>query len=90
MRKCPTANRYEYITTYEDNLALIKKDPKVFIAQLEPSSYNCKLKSSRLLNFHLGCGFKRDSADTICMDHGKYILIEMREVCIQHFGTKPE
>ena len=73
MRKCPTADHYKYIATYVDNLAIIMKDPKAFIDQLEVAPYNFKLKGSGPLNFHLGCGFNRDSTRTLYMDPGKYI-----------------
>ena len=35
MRKCPTADHYEYVTTYVDNLTIIMKDPQSLIDQLE-------------------------------------------------------
>ena len=73
MKKCPTADQYEYIATYVDNLAIIMKDPQAFIDQLEPAPYNFKLKGLGLLNFHLGCGFSCDSTGTLCMDPVKYI-----------------
>ena len=56
MRKCPTADHYEYVATYVDDLAIIMKDPQSFIDQLEAMPYNFKLKKSGLLNFHLGSG----------------------------------
>ena len=34
MRKCPTADHYEYIATYVDDLAIIMKDPQSLIDQL--------------------------------------------------------
>ena len=51
MRKCPTADHYEYIATYVDKLALIMIYPKTFIAQLESAPYNFKLRGSRPLKF---------------------------------------
>ena len=72
MRKCPTADHYEYIATYLDDLTMTLKDPKAFIAQLESTLYNFKLKGFGPLNFHLGRGFKRNSTGTLCMDPGKY------------------
>ena len=73
MKKCPTADHYKYIATYVDDLAIIMKDPQAFIDQLELTPYNFKLKGSEPLNFHLGCGFNRDSIGTLCMDPRKYI-----------------
>ena len=72
MEKCQKANHCEYIAMYVDNLALIMKDPKAFIAQLESTPYNFKLGSGPL-NLYLGCGFKHDSAGTLCIDPGKCI-----------------
>ena len=34
MRKCPTGDHYEYVTTYVDDLAIIMKDPQSLIDQL--------------------------------------------------------
>ena len=73
MRKCPTANHYEYIATYTDDLAIVMKNPQSLIDQLKAVSYNFKLKGSGLLNFYLGCGFPCNSDGTLCMDPGKYI-----------------
>ena len=46
MRKCLTADHYEYVATYVDHLAIIMKDPQAFINQLEAATYNFKLKGS--------------------------------------------
>ena len=73
---------------YVDDLAMILKDPQALIDQLESTPYNFKLKGSGPLNFHLGCGFKRDSTGTLCMNPGKYID-RMEEAYVQHFGIKP-
>ena len=53
MRKCPTADHYEYIATYVDDLFIIMNDPQAFLDQLQ---LTLKLKGSRPLNFHLGSG----------------------------------
>ena len=87
MRKCSTADRYEYIETYLDNLAIIMKDPQAFINQLESAPYNFKLEGSGPLNFYLRCGFKCNSTGTLCMNPGKCIY-QMEEAYIQHFRTK--
>ena len=63
------------------------KNPKKVIAQSESAPYNLKLKRSGPLNFYLGCGFKCDRTDTLCMVPGKYID-QMEEVYAQQFGTK--
>ena len=57
MRKCPTADHYEYVATYVNNLTIIMKDPQSLIDQLTAVPHNFKLKGSGPLNFHLGCGF---------------------------------
>ena len=46
MKKCPTADHYEYIATYLDDVAIIMKDPQSLIDQLKPMPYNFKLKGS--------------------------------------------
>ena len=71
MRKCPTADHYEYVATYVDDLAIIMKDPQSLIDQLMAAPHNFKLKGSGPLNFHLGCGFSRDKDGTLYMDPGK-------------------
>ena len=88
MRKYSTANHYEYIAIYVDDLAIIMKDPQEFINQLEAAPYNFELKGLGPLNFHLGCEFNRYTTGTLCMDPGKYIDW-MEEAYVQHFGTKP-
>ena len=88
MKNCPTANHYQYIATQVDNLAIIMKNPQVFIDQLELAPYNFKLKGSGPLNFHLGCGFHEDITGTLCMDPGKYID-QMEEIYVELFRVKP-
>ena len=73
MRKCPTADHYEYVATYVDNLAIIMKDPQSLIDQLMAAPHNFKLKGSGPLNFHLRCGFSCDKDGKLYMDPGKYI-----------------
>jgi hypothetical protein len=34
---------------------------------------NFKLKGSGEVNFHLGCGFERDSDGVLCMNPGRYV-----------------
>ena len=88
MRKCPTADHYEYVATYIDDLAGITKDPPAFIDQLEAAPHNFKLKGSGPLNIHLGCEFNSGDTRTLCVDPGKYID-QMEEAYVQHFGVKP-
>ena len=89
MRKCLTGDHYEYVATYVDNLAINMKDPQSLIDQLTAAPYNFKLKGSGPLNFHLVCGFHRDTSGTLCMDPGKYID-HMMESYEQHFGEKAD
>ena len=69
-------------------MAIFMKDPQAYFDQLEIAPYNFKLKGWGPLIFHLGCGFQRNSTDTLCMDPGKY-MDQMKEAFVQHFGTKP-
>ena len=73
IKKCPKTDHYEYKATDVDNLPVITKDQQAFIDKLELAPYHFKLKGSGPLNFHLGCGFHRDSTGTLCMNPGKYI-----------------
>ena len=88
MRKCPTVDHYEYVATYVDDLCIIMKNPQSLLDQLMAPLYNFKLKGSGELAFHLGCGFKRDNTNTLCMDPGKYVD-RMEEAYVQHFKMKP-
>ena len=88
MRKCPTADYFEYVATYVDDLCMIMKDPQSLLDQLMAPPYNFKLKGSRELSFHLGCSSKCDSTDILYMDPGKYVA-RMEEAYVQHFKTKP-
>ena len=88
MIKCPTADHYEYVATYVDDLYIIMKDPQSLLDQLMAPPYNFKLKESGELAFHHGCGFKRDSTGTLRMDPGQYVK-RMEEAQVQHFKVKP-
>ena len=88
MRKCPTADHYEYVATYVDNLYMITKDPQSLLDQLMAPQYNFRLKGSGELVFHLGCGFNCDKTGTLYMDPMKYID-PMEKAYVQHFNTKP-
>jgi hypothetical protein len=65
MRKCPTS---------VDDLCIIMEDPETFLKQLSSALYNFKLKGSGEVNFHLGCGFERDSDGVLCMNPSCYTL----------------
>ena len=87
MWKFPTADHYEYVSTYVDDLCMKRKDPQSLLDQLMASLNNFKLKGSGELAFHLGCGFERDSNDIVCMDPGKNVA-RMEEAYVQYFKTK--
>jgi hypothetical protein len=86
MQKCPTRDVYEYVATYVDNLCIIMEDPETFLnKQLSSAPYNFKLKGSGELNFHLGCGFERDSEGVlVCIYPSRYID-KMEDAYKQHF-----
>ena len=88
MRKCPTADHYEYTATYVDDLCIIMKDPQSLLDQLMAPLYYFKLEGYGELAFHLSCGFQRDNTGILCMDPIKYIDC-IEEAYIQHFKTKP-
>ena len=73
MSKCPTVYHYEYVVTRVDDLCMIMKDPQSLLDQLMAPPYSFKLKGSGELAFHLNCGFKCDSTNTLYMDPGKYV-----------------
>ena len=87
MRKCPTADHYEYVATYVDDLCMIMKDPQSLLDQLMAPLYNFKLKGFGELAFHLGFGFQYNSTSTLCIDLGKFID-HIEEAYLRHFKTK--
>jgi hypothetical protein len=48
------------------------EDPETFLAQLSSAPYNFKLTGSGEVNFHLGCGFERNS-DGILVNVSSYL-----------------
>jgi hypothetical protein len=44
------------------------EDSETFLKQLSLAPYNFKLKGSGEVNFHLSCGFERDSDGVLCMN----------------------
>ena len=89
LRKCPTAEVYEYVGTYVDDLCIVMKDPEEFLRLLQTPDYcGFQLKGSGPLQFHLGCGFIRDSDGTLCMDAGKYVT-KIQQAYKQLFKTEP-
>ena len=46
---------------------MIMKDPQSLLDPLMAPPYDFKLKGSGELAFYLGCWFKRDSTDTLCI-----------------------
>ena len=88
MRKCPTRDVYEYVATYVDDLCIVMENPREFLNQLSSAPYNFKLKGSGEVNFHLGCGFERDSDGVLCMDPSRYID-KMEDAYKQYFKELP-
>jgi hypothetical protein len=88
MRKCPTRDVYEYVATYVDDICIIMEDPETFLKQLSSAPYNFKLKGTGELNFHLGCGFERDSDGVLCMNPSWYID-KMEDAYKQQFKESP-
>ena len=87
MRKCPTADRYEYVATHMGDFCIIMKYPQSLLDQLIAPPYSLKLKRSGELLFHLGFGFTRNSDGTLYMDPGKYID-RAEESYVQYFKIK--
>ena len=73
LRQSTCGKVYKYVATYVDDLYIIAKDPKLLLEQLKGKPYEFQLKGSGPVNFHLGCGFERDSNGTLCMNPGKHI-----------------
>ena len=76
MRRSPdkTKDVYEYVASFVDDLCFCVVNPESFLEELQSNSvHDFKLKSSGVVNFHLGCGFVRDSTGTLCMDAGRYV-----------------
>ena len=89
MRKSPTRDCYEYVATYVDDLAITVADPELFINQLKQNTIKVfELKGSSELNFHLGCGFERDSTGVLFMDARRYVE-KMEENYKRLFPDKP-
>ena len=64
------------------------QNPLKLLETLQLKPYNFKLKGSGPLQFHLGCGFRRDDDGKLVMDPGKYIQ-KMMTGYQQMFGDKP-
>ena len=89
MRKCPTADVYEYIGTYVDDLAIIARDPHKIVEQLmDPKIGGFSLKGSGYLDYHLGSTFTRDENGVLCMDPSKFID-KLKAAFKRHFGHDP-
>ena len=73
MKASATGDTYDYVATYVDNLCLVMKDPNQILEMLQSAPYNFKLKGSGPMEFHLGCGFRRDIDGKLTMDRKKYI-----------------
>ena len=69
MRKNLKDNIWEYICVYVDDLALVMKDPKTFIAKLKTppkdGGHGYQIKGDGPLTFHLGCDYIQDKDGTL-------------------------
>lgn len=88
IRPSPDGTVYKYIATYVDDLCIIAKDPELLLEQLKGDPNNFDLKGLGPVNFHLGCGFKRDSDGILCMTPCRYVK-KMVEAYKRMFGEKP-
>ena len=88
MRKCPTRDVYKCVATYIDDLCIIIEDTEKFLEQLLPALYNFKRKGSGEVNFHLGCGFGRDSDGVLCMNPSWYVG-KIEDAYKQYFKEMP-
>jgi Reverse transcriptase (RNA-dependent DNA polymerase) len=70
MRK--KGNLYDYITVYDNDLAIAMKDSKELTDILE-KQHKFKLKGTGPISFHLGMDFTRDDDKTLCISPTKYI-----------------
>ena len=76
MQRCPnlTKDLYEYVGLYVDDLVAVISDPEQFLKDLKNNSvHDFKLKGSKEVKFHLGCGFAHENTSTLCMDAGRDI-----------------
>ena len=89
LRQSPCGTVYEYVATYVDDLCIIAKNPELLLEQLKDKPYEFELKGSGPVNFHLGCGFERDSDGTLCMNPAKHIE-KMVAAYERMFGERPE
>ena len=87
MRPEPGGTCYEYIAVYVDDLAIAAKDPQAFCNELK-KRYNLKLKGVGLLEYHLGCTYKKDPDRTLAADPRRYVnkILESYE---RMFKEKP-
>jgi hypothetical protein len=57
---------HEYIGVYDDDLAIVAKNPQEIVDVLE-NTYKFKLKGTGPISFHLGMDFSRDADGVLCM-----------------------
>ena len=60
----PNGTVYEYIAVYVDDLALVMKNPKGFVA-LSQQKYKFKFKGTGPIDYHLGMNFQREKDRTL-------------------------
>ena len=83
----PNGDVYEYIAVYVDDLALVMKNPKGFVALLE-QKYKFKFKGTGPIECHLGMNFVREADGTLKYIPTKYIE-KMVDAYERMFGEKP-
>mgnify|MGYP005847236111 CR=1 FL=1 len=82
-------DKYEYVTTWVDDLLVAMKDPKSFMDSLQAPPYNYKLKGVEEPKYHLGGDFFRDSDGTLCYGAQTYIK-RMVTTYKRTYGTEPK
>ena len=81
-------DKYEYVTTWVDDLLVAMKNPKEFMDALQSDPYSYKLKGVEEPKYHLGGDFFRDSDSTLCYGAQTYIKRMVQEY-IHLFGEAP-
>jgi hypothetical protein len=83
----PNGEIYEYIAVYVDDLALVMKNPKGFVALLE-HKYKFKFKGTGHIKYHLGMDFEVEQDGTLKYTPKSYIE-KMVETHTRMYGEKP-
>jgi hypothetical protein len=76
------------IAVCADDLLIASENPEAITESLESKPVNFKLKSTRPLEFHLGCDYFREEDGTLCCGPKKCIG-RMVDAHTQMFGSRP-